>query len=530
MRHFPGDAQPCAGPAAPFRAGLALAATLALSTAWTGVAHAQYAARATPVSSADGSHPFNSAAFARIPQNLASVGYAEKEYFLGGLARAYGYTNPSSTTDDSVAPVQTAPVSYVNRILVRAPTSAARFSGNVIVEIANDALISDNETAWPYANSQFISNGDAYILLTSQPAGLQTLKASNATRYRALNWPTVAATRNACNAGPEAGIIYDQITELGNLLRSNASGSPLAGYGVRHLFLTGYSAGASILLTYDRVFALNSPLYDGYFVAAGGFRNALNGCEASSASTGRTQPPASSVSAVFQTQTESELDLAYLSTNPPGSTPIPSSADSNTANNRYRYYEIAGASHVNGDLLEHSPQRSDFPSIPGVNYLADVTQTNLRSECNEPGNSFISSFPNRYVYDAMWANLEHWVTAGTAYSPPVETSRIDIPLYIVTQIQSGGVRSPAVDDPLQAYTAGTALPSTAASALRTFCGLTGYQVANGQALSAANVTGDAAALATAGFMTSADAAAITANPSLAYTFPDGTSTVPDNPP
>ncbi len=523
MRQTQGVAHPRSA-----RTGITLAACLAASTAWTGAAHAQFVARTTLISPGDGSHAFNSAAFARVPVNLATAGYAEKEYFLSGLAKAYAYNNPSSATDDSVSPVQAGPVPYVNRILVRAPSDPAKFSGNVIVEIANDALISDNETAWPYANSQFIANGDAYILLTSQPAGLQTLKAYAPNRYRALNWPTVAATKNACNAGPEAGLIYDQVTELGTLLKSNGATGPLTGYNVKHLFLTGYSAGASILLSYNRVFGLNSPLYDAYFVAAGGFRNALNGCEAGSVSTTKAQPPASTVSAVFQTQTESELDLAYLS----NQTIIPSAADSNTTGNRYRYYEIAGASHVNGDLLAHSPQRSDFPAIPNVNFLTNVTESQAQAECSEPSGSQISSFPNRYVYDAMWANLEHWVTAGTAYAPPVEASRINIPDVIIFKQQVGGVRSPAVDDAVETYTPGTAIAASQPTALRTFCGLLGYQQGNGTAVNAAGVASDAKTLASQGFMTAADAAALTppaGNASLEYEFPNGSISVPDNP-
>ena len=529
MRQTQGVAHPRSA-----RTGITLAACLAASTAWTGAAHAQFVARATLISPGDGSHAFNSAAFARVPVNLAAAGYAEKEYFLSGLAKAYAYNNPSSATDDSVSPVQAGPVPYVNRILVRAPSDPAKFSGNVIVEIANDALISDNETAWPYANSQFIANGDAYILLTSQPAGLQTLKAFAPNRYRALSWPTVAATKNACNAGAEGGLIYDQVTELGNLLKSNGSTGPLTGYSVKHLFLTGYSAGASILLSYNRVFGVNSPLYDAYFVAAGGFRNALNGCEASSVSTAKAEPPASTVSAVFQTQTLSELAAGHLR-----STTIPKATDSNTATNRYRYYEIAGSAHVNGDLLAHSPQRSDFPNVAGVNYLTNVTEAQAKSECNEPASSILTSFPSRYVYDAMWANLEKWVANGTAYSPPSEASAFDIADYTNAEEfdfafgtngalpQTGGVRSPAVDFPINNYFGGTIISSSQPVALQTFCALTGSQTANGSTANRGSIITDAQGLAAAGFLTPADENAIIASPNLAYTFPDGTTSVPN---
>ena len=533
MRQIPGDDQIRASGVRNRRTTLAVTAALATCTALTGIAHAasftQYPARTSLVSSADGSHAFNSATFSRVPQLLSASNYVEKEYFLSGLANTYQYTNPSSTTDDTIALEQNGPVAYTNRILVRAPSNPAAFSGNVIVELANDALISDNETAWPYANSQFIANGDVYILVTSTPAGLATMKAYAPTRYRALTWPTTAATKSCGNGSiGENGIVYDQVTALGNLLKSNSATGPLAGYNVKHLFLTGYSAAAELLLTYNRVFGLNSPLYDGYFEVAGGYRAALNACEASGTTTGRVQPVASTVSAVFQAQTESELKLAPIE----GAT-LPNAADSNTATNRYRYYEIAGTGHVNGDLLAHSPERNDFPTIPGVQYLADVTQSQLNAECsNEPTNSVITAFPNRYVYDAMWANLESWVANGVAYTPPSEASRItntNAFTYLGYTAPTGGVRSPAVDYPIDRYAAGSTPPSGASTALSTFCLLTGDQVTAGSP-NYTNTVADASTLAATGFLTAADLAAITANPSLAYTYPNGTTTIPDNPP
>ena len=523
MRHPSGDAPPRPR----LRAGLALAAALSASTAWTGVASAQSAAYATPVQSTDGSHPFNAALYARIGVDLSAVKYVEKEYFLSGTAKAYAYNNPGTATDDSVSPVQTASVPFVNRILVRAPQPGQPFSGNVIVEIANDALISDNETQWPFANNQFIANGDAYVLITSTPNGLATLKAYAPTRYHALNWPTVGATKSCDSGQPEGGVIYDQITELGNLLRSGNSFSPLKGYAVKHLFLTGYSGAASILLTYDRVFSLTSSLWDAYFVAAGGFRAPLNNCEASSTASSRTEPPASTVAAVFQTQTESELALASFA----GVT-IPNSPNTNSP--RYRYYEIAGTAHVNGDLVEHSPERSDFPVIPNVVYLTDVTQSGLSKECsNEPSGSVFSAFPNRYVYDSLWANLEQWVTApaGT-YNPPTAGKITDTGLftYLGAEAPTGGVRSPAVDVPIDAYQAGSTPPSGAVGGLGAFCELTGTQTSKTTTVNGPAVIADATTLAGQGFLTAADLAALTAKPSLAYTYPDGSTTIPDNPP
>ena len=512
---------------------LALGASLAATTALTSQAYAQafpqYAAHTAVISSTV--HAFNASLYQRVPLNLATLPtpYTETEYSLSGLANVYQYVNPSSTTDESIKLLQATPLSYVNRILVRAPTNPAKFSGNVIVEIANDALTSDNQVEWPYANSYFTSNGDAYILLTSTPLGLLTLKGYSATRYRGLSWPLAAATRS-CSGGAqgEGGVIYDQITELGNLLKSGGSTSPLAGYNVKSLFLTGYSAAAEILLSYDLVFGQTSPLYSGYMVSAGGFRAALNGCEASSSATGRAIPPSSTVSPVFQTQTISELVVGTAD-----NYTLPTGTDSNTATNRYRLYEVAGSTHVNGDLIRFSPQRSDFPSTA---YLTDVTQSQLTSECAQPTGSAVSSFPNRYVYDALWSNLEKWAAQGTSFTPPSEAAPYNVDAYLVAlefkqaPPQEGGVRSPAVDVPDYNYYSGTVV---SAAALTTFCALTGYQTTATTTATAAAIAADAVTLAADGFLTSADAATLentTINTTQAYSYPDGTTSVPDNPP
>ncbi len=484
-------------------------------------AHAQYIPSVSPVPSLPGSHAFDSAFFARVPQNLTSVGYDEKEYFLSGQANAYQYNNPTNPADDSVSPVQASPVSYVNRILVRAPTNPARFSGNVILELADDTNGEETSIEWAHANRQFILNGDAYILLSSTPASVAALQTFNATRYGALNWPVVPATETACNAGPEEGIIYDEITGLGTLLKSNGSGGPLPGYDIKRVFITGYSGAAVTLLAYNRVFGLNSPLFNGYFVDAGGPRNQINGCESLAAAAIRTQPPASTVSPVYQRQTESEIVFFSMITGRP-----PKGTDSNTPTNRYRYYEVAGASHVDGDTVRGSPELSDVATLPPP---ASLTEDQALTLCGQSAPVIASAFPNRYIEDAFWANLERWAAAGTSYSPPTEASPllVDMATFTGAEPPQGGVRSPAVDVPIDTYIEGALISATASAADQSFCALTGGQEPNGQALDPAAEIADAAKLVAQGFIMPYDLTEIVTNPTHGYTFPDGSVTIPN---
>ena len=508
------------------------AACLAMGFSLPGIAHAQpatqaqYPASVTQVIASSGSHAYDSVGFSAVPQNLAPIGYAEKEYFLSGLANAYRYVDPANPADDRVTPVQTQPVSYVTRILVRAPSDAARFSGNVILELGDDVANSEDQVEWAHAKRQFLLNGDAYVTMTSLPAGIASLKTFNPVRYAALNWPAVAATQTACNDGPEPGIRFDQITSLGTLLKQNRADGPLPGLRVKRVFVTGYSGAAITLLTYDRVFGLNSPLFDGYFFDGGGPRGQINGCEPPAAAAARTQPPASTVSPVFQSQTAS--DIAFFTF--VGLAP-PKARDSDSSNDRYRYYEIAGAAHVDGDTVRGSPERSDLVNTPTAPNPQAFTESQFLSYCGQTSPTLITVFPNRFVDDALWANLERWAIDGSRYSPPKEDSPLVItPATYGGAPQPGGVRSPAVDVPIDSYANGVGQPTLNPASPQSACFLTGFQTPNGKTLDPAGVISDATRLAYRGFLTSYDLLDIVVNPKLAYTFPDGTTTIPDSPP
>lgn len=490
-------------------------------------AEAQVSASVSPVTGPPGSHAFNSVSFNNVPQDLRTVGYQEQEYFLSGLANAYQYANPTNPADDSVMRVQANAVPYVDRILVRAPVDPARFSGNVILEVADDIAGSESEVEWAHAKRQFLLNGDAYVAVTSLPTGVATLKAFNPTRYGALNWPDIAATKNACSDGPEQGIVFDIITSLGTLLKQNNPNGPLPHLHVRRVFISGYSGAAITLLTYDRVFGLHSPLFDGYFFDAGGTRGQINGCEAKAAAAARVQPPASTVSPVFQRQTAS--DIAY-SQSVFGHVPLKSD-DSNKPDDRYRYYEVAGAAHVDGDSIRNSPEVGDLPSSPGETNPQSFTESQFIRFCGLASPTLITAFPNRYVDDALWRNLEHWAAEGTRYNPPAEKSTllINSATYSGLQPQSGGVRSPAVDVPIDSYANGVGQPTTDPASGQSACFLTGFQTPNGRSSNAASVVLDAVKLARDGFLTAYDLLDITIQPSLAYTFPVGTITLSDSP-
>ena len=74
------------------------------------------------------SHPFARAA---VKCDFAGNGYVEEEFFVYGKANLY------DADENEKAHVIASDVPYVNRMLVRRPKDARRFSGNVVIELLN---------------------------------------------------------------------------------------------------------------------------------------------------------------------------------------------------------------------------------------------------------------------------------------------------------------------------------------------------------------------------------------------------------
>ncbi len=431
--------------------GLALAAGLG-----TGASGLAATSAATPLptvtllpSSAALGHPANSVSFATVPFNPASFGYVEREFLVAGQANVYEYASIPGP-GDGITTLRAGP--YVSRMLIRAPANPASFSGNVVVELFNDALAGDQSTAFPQAEAHFIRNGDIWVGITSSSSGIADLQTFNPTRYASLSWANPDPGRNAtsCPANPtstvENGFVYDILSQTAALLRSSSTVNPLHGYNVKALYAAGYSGSAETLLTYVRAIepTLASAPFDGYMISAGAFREPLNQCSPSSELTTHSLVPASARAAVFQVQTPSEVAV-YLAAS--GGLPFPHQADSDAANNRYRFYEIAGSSHVDQTLINGSPNNAEQQATVGT------TIGVVAAGCKQPGK--VSTFPDGYVYDNLWAKLEGWVRSSASPPHATQISGVDAVGNV-----AGGVRSPAVDVPIAVYVPGSLVPET----------------------------------------------------------------------
>ena len=145
-----------------------------------------------PIPVTPASHPFLASDRNLVPLDLAKAGYVEEEFLVSGNASVYDWQADGSVT------VKTPNAPYATRILVRRPTSASRFSGNVIVEILHSARRFDWPMIWGYSRNFFLENGDAWVGIT-MPNAAAGLKAFNPSRYSAVSFVNPSSTPCAPN-------------------------------------------------------------------------------------------------------------------------------------------------------------------------------------------------------------------------------------------------------------------------------------------------------------------------------------------
>jgi hypothetical protein len=183
-------------------------------------------------------------------------------------------------------------------------------------------------------------------------------------------------------------------------------------------------------------------------------------------------------SPVIQINTETEEALRGVSTGLAYRRP-----DSDAHNDRYRLWEVPGASHVSNDL-NASPitEQRDLAELQGIP-LASLPAAGCSHQqfgdgpwVGAPGTIDPNTFPFSSIVNAAFSDLTKWVDGGT---PPPRATRIE-----VTDTQSGtitrdrfgnargGLRTPFLDVPTATYSStDTVAHDTDISGL---CSLIGY--------------------------------------------------------
>ncbi|MGO9856053.1 MAG: alpha/beta hydrolase domain-containing protein [Acidimicrobiales bacterium] len=375
-----------------------------------------------------GSHGW---AFAGPVADLAAHGYRQDEFFLEGVATRYGPSSGSELAWDGrweVEPRGSAP--YKTRIVVVRPEDPARFNGTVVVLWNNVSAGYENFGGGD--SPELYEGGYACVAVTTQRVGVhgapvdpQGLLAWDPERYGSLSIPSDDYSFD----------IFTQAASVVGPDRADHGVDPMGGLEVRRLIAEGASQSAARLATYLNAIQPETGSFDAFLLtmyfgggaplevgdavmtvqaAGGGGPRIPEGLHLLRDDLGRP---------VMVVNTECEAKACYRVRQPD--------------TDHYRYWEVAGASHVSLQGLVSSAPRTerDFGfSIPIDDATKSVNQVSVAP-----------------VVDAALHHVNVWAQGGAA--PPVQP-RIEFsgdPPEIVRDgngIARGGIRLPVVEVPI----------------------------------------------------------------------------------
>lgn len=300
---------------------------------------------------------------------LEDAGYVEQEYFIEGRANRY------SDSQLENASIVDSDHRYKTRLIVRRPEASA-FNGIVIVEWINVTGGPDKDIDWWQSGSHFIRNGYAYVVVSAQQMGIDTMKQWSDARYGSLD-----VTHDGMATRDE--LSYDIFSAVGKAIYrvgdspANGELDILNGLRAEQIIATGHSQSASRLATYlNNVHPLD-PVYDGVMVHGGGGRI-------------RDDQPVK----IFKIMAETDMPRRAASPQP----------DTNT----FRQWEVAGSSHV--DI----PFEIEYGKVRNLREGLSLENVLPRDQgCDLPAYSRV---PFRDVMNAAFEHLVVWIRDDTA--PP----------------------------------------------------------------------------------------------------------------
>lgn len=348
--------------------------------------------------------PFQSAMQFGAPGHTSLVenDYTEAEYIVAGEANVYDYGPDGSVEVDQDD------VSYATRILVRRPRDPDRFSGRVQVETSHPQY--GITVVWSQIYEYVTGNGDAYVAVSTRrtndgSSAIEGLKGFDPERYEQIDFA-------------EDGLNWDVISQVGALLKSDSSDNPLRDLEVDHLYASGWSGGGALLLLYlsdgfhDRArLGDGAPIYDGYLVGEPSGYPGINSTAPGLADTDdrqRVQP----------------RDVPAISLHSRPQEEYRRRADSDDSDDRYRVYEVAGASHA------------DARTIASIDCTYEI-----------------NAFPMHHLFQSTLERLHRWAADGVT-PPPSEHLTVEDDGSVALDDHGnplGGVRTSHVEVPTHRY-------------------------------------------------------------------------------
>jgi len=258
--------------------------------------------------------------------------------------------------------------------------------------------------------------------------------------------PNPGETCPAAKGGPspmEEGLRWDMMSQVGALLKSGAAGTPLAGFRTEALYMT--SQFADVVTYLDAIhsharLANGKPVYDGYLLRNPGNPSRLSQCGVAPGANDPRRVVAKVDVPVIEVSAQGEVVASQAQRRP----------DSDEPGNRFRRYEIAGASHIDRYAYDRA-----FPTFADQTASGGAVQGTPDWPFNAPCDPAIPLSTDArlmYAYDSALVALDRWARKGT---PAPRAGMIEVKDGAVVLDAAGngvgGVRSPWVDVPAATY-------------------------------------------------------------------------------
>jgi hypothetical protein len=396
-----------------------------------------------PLPASEKDYPWLAAHRVQTKVDLAKLGYTEEEFLVSGTANVYTWNRDGSTS------VKKANAPYTTRILIRRPSDPAKFSGTVILEPFENARSYDWSFLWAASHDYFTEHGDAWVGVTHNPQAVDAIKKFNPARYASLSLanPTPDETcgpQNARSPG-EPGLQFDMLSQVGTLLKS--ANGPLRGFRVQYIFPTSHTGE---IVTYAHAIHSSAklpdgkPVFDGYLIKGDQAPIAISRCDPAPGPNDDRRITRNVGVPVIRVIAQGDVVDAY---------PL-RRADSDAPNDRFRWYEVAAAPHMDIRYYQHMPMTQDqtaagVPAFPGIWPFA--------YQCDVPIGGLLELPVFQTSLNAAFNHLDRWVRNGTAppKAAPMIVNNPNTPQAAIATDENGngrgGIRSAYVDVPAATY-------------------------------------------------------------------------------
>ncbi len=373
-----------------------------------------------PVASTADSTPW-----AATDQPLASYGYVEREYEYAGDAFAYdtsGDIDQDGLRITTGGPANDGRHPYRTRMIVRRPADPADFNGTVVVEWQNVTATFDLEANWYGDPEYLLENGYAYVAISAQRVGVNSLKLWDAARYGDLD-----VTDGGALTGDE--LSYEIFAAgIKAILDGGTGADPLGSLAKPDTVIaSGESQSGSRLSTYYNKVQPLHEIIDAFLITV---------------SSG-------------QVRDDGGVPLIRILSETENRTPR---TEPDTAN--YRHWEVAGGSHL--------------PRMAFDNFQAPIERDlglTLSASCEQYPLSRVQ-WP--FVVNSAYEHLVRWANGGAA--PPIAPrGQYDTSDELVRDelgIAQGGIRLPEMSVPARLNTGINAI-GTGGGIFSAFCVLLG---------------------------------------------------------